>query len=56
MVFNATLKNNISVFRGGVPGENRQTCHKSLTNFITMLYRVHLTRAIQAHNDSGDRH
>jgi hypothetical protein len=33
--FNATLKNNISVFRGGVPGENRQTCHKSLTNFIT---------------------
>jgi len=30
-----------SVLLVEVPGEN-QTCHKSLTNFITMLYRVHL--------------
>jgi len=57
MVFNTTF-NNISgiSWRGG----NRRkppTCRKSMTNFITYLYPVHLTiNGIQTHNVSGDRH
>ena len=50
MVFNATV-NNISVNivaavllveETGVPGEKLPTCHKSLTNFIIVPYRIHL--------------
>jgi hypothetical protein len=33
------------------------TCRGSLTNFIVVLYRVHLVRSgIWNHNVSGDRH
>ena len=35
----------------GVPGKKLPTFHKSLTNVMTMLYRVHLAmNGIQTHN------
>jgi hypothetical protein len=65
MVFNDTF-NNISVIswrsdllveEAGVPGKKPMTYRKPLTNFITMLYRVHLVMSgIQTHIVSGDRH
>jgi hypothetical protein len=52
MVFNSTFNNISAILLRSVllvevtrvPGKNR-TCRKSLTNFITMLYRVHLAWA-----------
>ena len=60
MVFNATLKNNISVFGGGGKWSTKRKPPNlpQITDklYHIMLYQVHLTRVIQTHNFSGDRH